>query len=195
MKNFGDAFIKAVFNGIKHSVCTARGKNISVSKGLSAFHKEVEKCDAGKGKVIYIGNGGSASIASHMAADLWKNGGVKALCFTDPALLTCLANDLGYENVYSAPAEAFAEKGDVLVAISSSGSSANILKAGKAARKKGCVLVTLSGFAPDNPLRSMGDVNFYVPSRVYGVVETAHSALCHCVVDHIIRVRKKSPSL
>lgn len=186
MKNFGGAFLKAVSKGMLGCACSAGGRKLTVSGGISAFYRAVSKCAAASGKVIYIGNGGSSSIASHMAADLWKNGGIKTLCFTDPALLTCLANDLGYENVYAAPAESFAEKGDVFVAISSSGKSPNILKAAGVALKKGCVLVTLTGFGADNPLRSMGAVNFYVPSPVYGVVETAHSAICHAVVDHVI---------
>lgn len=191
MKNFGDAFLEAVSKGLRGSSCAAGGKRLGAGAGIVAFYKAVTKCAACSGKVIYIGNGGSASIASHMAADLWKNGGVKALCFTDPALLTCLANDLGYENVYSAPAESFAEKGDIFVAISSSGKSPNILKAAETALKKGCVLVTLTGFGADNPLRSMGAINFYVPSPVYGVVETAHAAICHAVVDHVISGQKK----
>ncbi len=191
MKNFGDAFLESVFEGTRGCACTAGGEKLGVGGGITAFYEAVAKCAAGSGKVIYIGNGGSSSIASHMAADLWKNGGIKALCFSDASLLTCLANDLGYENVYSAPTASFAEKGDVFVAISSSGKSPNILKAAETALKKGCVLVTLSGFGADNPLRSMGAINFYVPSSVYGVVETAHAAICHAVVDHVISGQKK----
>ncbi|MFA6434972.1 MAG: SIS domain-containing protein [Elusimicrobiales bacterium] len=191
MKNFGKVFLLSVAEGMNNTGCSAGGKKLPVGDGITAFYEAVVKCAANSGKVIYIGNGGSASIAGHMAADLWKNGGVKAMCFTDPALLTCLANDLGYENIYSVPTESFAEKGDVFVAISSSGKSPNILKAAGAALKKGCVLVTLSGFGPDNPLRSMGAINFYVPSQVYGVVETVHSALCHSVVDYIIQSNKQ----
>ena len=191
MNDFGTVFLGSVAAGLKNGECTAGGKKLTAGEGIAAFYAAVAKCAARSGKVIYIGNGGSASIAGHMAADLWKNGGVKALCFTDPSLLTCLANDLGYENIYSAPVESFAEKGDVLVAISSSGRSPNILKAAGAALKKGCVLVTLSGFGADNPLRSMGAINFYVPSPVYGVVATAHAALCHAVVDHVIRLNKR----
>lgn len=187
MNNFGDSFLEAVVGGLRDFKCAAGGKELAKGEGLAAFYEAVAKCAAGSGKVIYIGNGGSSSIASHMAADIWKNGGVKALCFSDASLLTCLANDLGYENVYSAPAESFADKGDVFVAISSSGKSPNILKAAEAALKKGCVLVTLSGFGADNPLRKLGAINFYVPSPSYGVVETAHSAICHAVVDRVIK--------
>lgn len=189
MKNFADAFFESVWTGLKGTRCDAAGKDLPLGEAVEALRAEVARCAAAGGKVIYIGNGGSASIAGHMAADLWKNGGVKTLCFSEPALLTCLANDLGYENVFAAPVEAYADKGDLLVAISSSGKSPNILKAAEAALKKGCALATLSGFKPDNPLRKMGALNFYVESMVYGVVETAHSALCHAVVDSVIRER------
>lgn len=189
MKNFADAFIDSICDGLRSSRCTAGGKELPLGEGIAVFHDLVAACAAAGGKVLYIGNGGSASIAGHMAADLWKNGGVKTLCFSEPSLLTCLSNDLGYENVFAAPTAAYAEKGDVYVAISSSGRSPNILKACAAALERGCTLVTFSGFAPENPLRSLGKLNFYVPSAVYGVVETAHSALCHSVVDCVIRER------
>lgn len=191
MKNFADAFFESVWAGIKHTQCDAGGKKLALGEAVAAFHDEVALCAAAGRKVIYIGNGGSASIAGHMAADLWKNGGVKTLCFSEPSLLTCLSNDLGYENVFSAPTAAYADKGDVYVAISSSGKSPNILKAARAALKKGCVLVTLSGFERDNPLRKMGALNFYVDSMVYGVVETSHAALCHAVVDCVIKERSQ----
>jgi D-sedoheptulose 7-phosphate isomerase len=187
MKNFAEAFFDSVWKGLKETSCDAAGRPLALGEAVAAFHDEVARCAAAGGKIFYIGNGGSASIAGHMAADLWKNGGVKTLCFSEPSLLTCLSNDLGYENVFSAPTESYADKGDVYVAISSSGQSKNILKAAEAALKKGCVLVTLSGFKADNPLRKMGALNFYVESEVYGVVETAHSALCHAVVDCVIR--------
>ena len=189
MKNFAESFFEAVQEGIKTTQCDAAGKKLPLGEAVEVFHNEVSACAAAGRKVIYIGNGGSASIAGHMAADLWKNGGIKTLCFSEPSLLTCLANDLGYENVFSAPTATYADKGDIYVAISSSGQSKNILNAAEAALKKGCKLVTLSGFKPENPLRKMGMLNFYVDSMVYGVVETAHSALCHSVVDCVIRER------
>jgi D-sedoheptulose 7-phosphate isomerase len=190
MKNFADSFFESVWAGLKGTRCDAAGKELALGEAVAVFHDEVARCAAAGGKVIYIGNGGSASIAGHMAADLWKNGGVKTLCFAEASLLTCLANDLGYENVFASPTETYADKGDVYVAISSSGQSPNILKAAAAALKKGCTLVTMSGFKADNPLRKMGGLNFYVNSSVYGVVETAHSALCHSVVDCVIRERE-----
>lgn len=140
-------------------------------------------------KVMIIGNGGSASIASHTAIDLLKNAKVPALAFNDPSFLTCLANDLGYESVFSVPVERLSKRGDLFIAISSSGKSKNILNAAKTAKKKNNVVVTLSGFKRNNPLRPLGHINFYVPSNAYGFVEIAHSVLCHWITDQIMQKR------
>jgi D-sedoheptulose 7-phosphate isomerase len=137
-------------------------------------------------KVIFIGNGGSAAIASHQAIDYWRNGGMRALAFNDPSLLTCISNDFGYPHVFEKPIEMFADAGDILVAISSSGQSANILQGAAAAQRLGCRVITLSGFTPGNPLRTMGKINFFVPSDSYGHVEIAHLCVCHCIVDSIL---------
>jgi D-sedoheptulose 7-phosphate isomerase len=138
-------------------------------------------------KMLFIGNGGSAAIAGHMAVDFWKNGGIKALAFNDSSLLTCIGNDCGYTQVFAKPIEMFAESGDVLFAVSSSGKSENILNAVMAARAKNCKVVTFSGFAADNPLCRLGDFNFYVPSNEYGPVEVAHQYLCHCILDVLLK--------
>ena len=145
-------------------------------------------------KLIFIGNGASASISSHMATDYWKNGGMRAVTFNDPALLTCLSNDCGYENVFGKSIEMFADEGDVLIAISSSGKSENILNGVRAARDKGAKVVTLSGFSPDNPLRFTGDINFFVPSGDYGPVEVIHLSITHCILDAIIALRSATTS-
>ena len=118
-----------------------------------------EAHDAGN-KIIFIGNGGSAGIASHLAIDFSKNGGLRALAFNDPSALTCLGNDLGYENVFAKQLEFHARPGDLLIAISSSGTSPNILGAVKAARARDCKVVTFSGFTEDNDLRRTGDSIF-----------------------------------
>jgi D-sedoheptulose 7-phosphate isomerase len=141
-----------------------------------------ETHDAGN-KIIFIGNGGSAGIASHLAIDFSKNGGLRSLAFNDPSALTCLGNDLGYENVFAKQLDFHARPGDLLIAISSSGRSPNILGAVKMARTRDCKVATFSGFTDENELRSTGDVNFYVRSREYGFVEVAHLALCHAVLD------------
>src|SRR6185295_3206162 len=110
----------------------------------------------------FVGNGGSAGICSHLAIDFSKNGGLRSLAFNDPSALTCLGNDLGYENVFAKQIDFHGRPGDLLIAISSSGRSPNILSAVAKARERECSVVTLSGFGDDNGLRRTGDVNFYV---------------------------------
>lgn len=141
-------------------------------------------------KLFFIGNGGSAAIASHMAIDFWKNGGIPATAFNDASLLTCISNDFGYKHVFEKPIEMFANNGDVLFAISSSGKSENILMGAEAARLKGCTVVTLSGFGSDNPLSAKGDINFYVPSNEYGPVEVTHQYICHWILDTLMSTGK-----
>ena len=137
----------------------------------------------GDGKLMFVGNGASASIASHMALDFSKNGKVPALAFNDAASLTALSNDEGYDQVFAKQIEYFAIEGDFLVAISSSGNSANIINAVHAARAKGCGVLTLSGLGADNKLRQMGDYNLFVPSGEYGFVEIVHGGLIHALLD------------
>src|SRR5690349_14186238 len=140
--------------------------------------------DAGN-KLIFIGNGGSAAIASHMATDYSKNGGIRSLALNDGSMLTCLGNDLGYEWVFAKQIELQAVRGDLVVAISSSGRSPNILQAVNAARRAACAVITFSGFTAENPLRSLGDLNFYIASDCYGFVEIGHLTICHAVLDFL----------
>lgn len=162
------------------------GKETDFYHGIEAAGKTIISHVRSGNKIIFIGNGGSAAISSHMAIDFWKNGGMRAVTFNDSALLTCISNDYGYEHVFEKPIEMFGKPGDVLVAISSSGMSENILKGVEAAREKKCSVITLSGFTEDNSLRVLGDVNFYVPDSSYGRVELLHHFVCHCLLDVIM---------
>jgi D-sedoheptulose 7-phosphate isomerase len=166
------------------TACTDRsGRTISLSDAYDwAMHLALRTHAQGN-KLMFIGNGGSAAIASHMAADFTKTGNIRTVAFNDSSMLTCLGNDLGYENVFAKQIEMHARQGDMLVAVSSSGRSANILKGVAAARTMGCAVLTLSGFLSDNPLRRLGDVNMWVNTSEYGFVEIAHLALCHAILD------------
>ena len=108
---------------------TKAAQSLSLAEGVEAMTKLAFAAHAGGGKLMFVGNGGSAANASHMAIDYWKNGGLRATAFNDASLLTCLANDYGYEHVFEKTIEMLGQPGDVLVAISSSGRSANILRA------------------------------------------------------------------
>lgn len=151
------------------------------SRALALF----EGC-RGDNKIMFAGNGGSASIASHIVVDIAKNAGIGALSFNDPAMLTAVSNDEGFENVFSRQVGFHARPGDLLVAISSSGNSENIARSAEIARAKNCRVLTMSGFSPDNRLRGLGDLNAYVPSGEYGFIELTHASLCHALVDFVM---------
>ncbi|OGS08974.1 MAG: hypothetical protein A2270_04720 [Elusimicrobia bacterium RIFOXYA12_FULL_51_18] len=140
-------------------------------------------------KVIAVGNGGSAAVVNHFVLDLWNNANIRAVSFSDASLLTCVANDYGYPNVFRKPVEMFSDKGDILMAVSSSGRSENILHAVEEAKAKGLWCVTMSGFKQGNPLSRLGDVNIFINSGSYGMVELAHSVLCHYLSDLLIKPR------
>jgi D-sedoheptulose 7-phosphate isomerase len=166
-------------------VTDRKANSLSLDEGCERVRKAAHAAHDAGNTIIFVGNGGSAGIASHLAIDFSKNGGLRSLAFNDPSALTCLGNDLGYENVFAKQLEFHARPGDLLIAISSSGRSANILGAVKTARERDCKVVTYSGFTEANALRQTGDVNFYVRAKQneYGFVEVAHLALCHAVLD------------
>jgi len=143
-------------------------------------------------KVIFIGNGGSSAIASHGTLDFWKNANIRAINFNDSSLLTCIGNDYGFLKTFEKPIEIFAEYGDVLIAISSSGQSENILFGVEKAKEIGCKVITLSGFNKDNLLREKGDFNIYIPSDQYGIVELSHQIIIHMISDIIIKLGLKA---
>lgn len=137
-----------------------------------------------RGGIAYvIGNGGSAGIASHFSTDLIKSIKIPSSTLFDSNLMTCLSNDYGYDKVFSYPLEHVLKSDDLLVAISSSGKSANIVQAAEVARNKQTTLITLSGFSSDNPLRKLGNLNFWIDRSDYGLVETAHFFLLHSIID------------
>lgn len=138
-------------------------------------------------KVLLIGNGGSAAVVAHMHVDLCNAGRTRALLFNDIPMLTATSNDHGYGAVFERPGTLWADEGDVLIAVSSSGRSENILRAVTACAERGCRAVTFTGFAPDNPLRRLGCLNFWVPAHAYGAVELVHSTLAHFITDLVAR--------
>src|SRR6516225_7196873 len=179
--------LASLVSGTKTTVGT--GVAIDFAAAVGRMMAQARATHAAGNKLIFVGNGGSAAIASHMATDYSKNGDVRAIALNDASMLTCLGNDLGYERVFAKQIELYARAGDLVIAISSSGRSANILNAVKAARAAGCMVVTLSGFAAANPVRRLGDLNLYIESDRYGFVEIGHLTICHAVLDFICGLR------
>jgi|TARA_B100000315_G_scaffold230743_1_gene241437 D-sedoheptulose 7-phosphate isomerase len=148
-------------------------------------------CDYGN-KILIFGNGGSAAISSHFSVDLTKNAGLRCVNFNEADLITCFANDYGFEHWVEKAVDFYGDEGDLLIVISSSGSSKNMLYGVKAARNgKFKAVVTLSGFA-DNPLRQLGDINLWVDSKAYNFVENIHQVWLLAIVDLIIGSREYS---
>ena len=183
-KHLGDLLLRV-------QVTEGHGAELSLDKGTSKAVEMVLSVKANSGKVMVIGNGGSAAIASHLQNDLCQAVGVRAMVFTEASALTARANDYGYECVFEQPVELWANSDDLLVAISSSGQSENILRAVRSATSRDCQVITLSGFSADNPLRRLGNLNFYVPSPEYGYVESAHSVITHFLTDYATMLRSE----
>ena len=186
------SYFRKLFDLLQSTQVTDReGTPLSLDEGVNRAIDLILSLRSASGKVMLIGNGGSAAIASHMHNDLCKAVGVRAITFGEPPLLTALSNDHGYKCVFERPVELWANTGDLMVAISSSGRSENILRAVRASAARGCQVITLSGFSADNPLRRMGHLNLYVPSQVYGFVESVHSVLAHVLTDYAMMSRSE----
>ena len=140
-------------------------------------------------KVIVVGNGGSAAMASHVAVDFTKAAKIRAVNFNEADLLTCFANDFGYENWVSKALEFYADQGDLVILISSSGKSQNILNGAKKAKNMGLSVITVSGFLFDNPLRKLGDMNLWVDSTEYNIVEMTHHVWLVAIIDYLIETK------
>ena len=193
MRNNAKKYFDDLVSKIKDlKVTDSEGQTINFFEGIEVVSKKIIRCTDSGNKLIFIGNGASAAISSHMSTDYWKNGGMRAVAFNDSSLLTCISNDYGYPYVFEKPIEMFADPGDILMAISSSGKSENIINGVKAARSKECGIITFSGFSSDNPLIKSGDYNFHVSSPHYGPVEIIHLSICHCICDLIIQEKSQT---
>jgi len=137
-------------------------------------------------KVIIAGNGGSAALASHAAVDFTKQGGIRTINFNEPDLITCFANDYGYENWIAKAVEFYGDEGDLVILISSSGRSKNMINAAEKAKSLNMKVVTFTGFDISNPLKQLGDLNFWLDSKAYNIVENTHLIWLLMVCDMII---------
>ena len=169
-------------------ICDAHGNEIGYDAMVDVLVRKFQQVRRDRRMIYFIGNGGSAGIAIHMTSDFMKNGGMRTHSMHDAATITCLGNDFGYEYIFSRQLEIMASPGDLLIAISSSGNSQNILRAVETAHQSGCRVLTLSGFNPDNHLRTMGEYNIYVPLEAYGIVESIHNMILQQVVDELLQV-------
>jgi D-sedoheptulose 7-phosphate isomerase len=182
-----EGYVAAIGSGLARLAITdKRGQTLSAVEGFGRW-VEITHDVQSRGQHIYlVGNGASAAMASHFAADACKNGGLRAQAFNDGALLTCTGNDLAFDQVFALPLRRFARAGDMLITISSSGASPNILRALDRAREMRLQIVTLSGRGADNASRTSGDLNFYMPADRYGWIESGHHVVLHYWLDQYV---------
>ncbi|PKN06783.1 MAG: phosphoheptose isomerase [Deltaproteobacteria bacterium HGW-Deltaproteobacteria-8] len=167
------------------SVRDAEGSELG-SQGLQVWVRRTLEVARREGCAFFAGNGASASMASHFSTDIAKNTRMRTMVFTDPALITCVGNDFCYEDIFAEPLSWHIRPGDMVVLVSSSGNSPNVVKAAQLARERGGMVVTLTAMRPDNTLRGLGDLNFYVPADSYSYAETSHAAILHHWVDAVM---------
>ena len=146
----------------------------------------INKLKTNRGKIILVGNGRSAAMASHVAVDFTKAAKVRAINFNEADLITCFGNDYGYENWVTEAIRAYSDDNDLIILISSSGQSENIVNAAKFSKEKNLDLITLSGFKSSNPLREIGDVNLWINSDNYNYVEMSHHIWLVALCDFVI---------
>ena len=181
--SFYEDFVGKIHNVLNEMVVTNSGKILDNEAGIDAWVALTRTTKAENKNFYFVGNGASAAMAAHMSADAAKNGELKSQCFNESSLMTAIGNDIDYKEVFAYPLNRFANDGDVLITISSSGNSPNIVRAIEVAKEKGMKVVTLSGMKEDNKSREMGDLNFWIPSKSYGIVESSHQCLLHCWLD------------
>lgn len=157
---------------------------------LLSISKKIKDVKDNNGKIIIVGNGGSAAIASHASIDFTKAAQIRSVTFNESSLLTCFSNDYGYDKWVAKALDFYADKQDMVILISSSGESKNIINGANKAKSMGLPLVTLSGFSANNNLRELGDVNLWIDSSQYNIVEIVHQTWILSIVDYIISRHK-----
>tara|TARA_B110000977_G_scaffold130012_1_gene165846 strand:- start:52 stop:615 length:564 start_codon:yes stop_codon:yes gene_type:complete len=181
-------FLKNYFNIFKSNIA-----NEDIIKDLISLKSSIVKNK--KNNLVIFGNGGSAAIASHFAIDMTKNAKIKTMTFNDSSLITCLSNDYGYENWISKTVEFYLTKNDILILVSCSGESKNLINAIKMARKKKIrKIVTFTGCKKNNTLSRMADLSFWVNLNSYNIIENIHQFYLLSLVDMIIGKSEYPPN-
>jgi len=139
-----------------------------------------------KAKMMFGGNGASASAAEHGAVDFTKQGHVRGVTFHDPNLITCFANDFGYDQWLTKAIEHYGDDGDAVVLFSVSGTSPSVVNAARYAKARSLPVVAFSGRHSDNQLRALADIDLWVPSHSYNLVECIHQIWLTATIDLIV---------
>ncbi len=178
-KNYTNNFVEV----IKGFESFSNGNKITLDEGINELKADLHSIKKKGSRVYMVGNGASATIASHMAIDFWKNLKIKSQLLHDFASLTAVSNDIAYGDVYSEPLSLYLEKSDLLLTISSSGNSTNLVKAVEIARSMGIKTIAFTGMQKDNKINKLVSLSFYSPADTYGIVESSHAFFLHYIID------------
>lgn len=168
-------------------ICQAEGslngKTISIDDAMDRWIKKTHSVAENGNKIFFIGNGASATMAEHLGFDAMQNGNLKTINFSETSYITAVSNDFSYADVFLLKLQRMAEPGDLLISISSSGNSPNVVKALEYAKANGIYSITVSAMEPNNHSRLLGDIGIYVPAQTYGLAESLHGAIMHSWLD------------
>ena len=169
--------------------------NDEIIEKITLIKKILLEVKKNNSKVMIFGNGGSAAIASHVSVDLTKNAQIRSVNYNEADLITCFSNDYGYERWIEKAIEFYGKNKDVLILISSSGKSQNMINACKAAKKKNISkVITLTGHEKNNPLSKLGNINLWIESKAYNFIENTHQLWLLTICDLIIGKREYPPN-
>lgn len=176
IEKFSQIIELANITNIQGQACDLEAEINSLQKCLLQLKKD-------KQHLYIVGNGGSAGVAAHAVTDFFNVACIRALTLHESSLLTCMANDFGYENAVARMLSQLLNPGDMVIVISSSGNSMNMRNAATISIEKGAYVVTLTGFSANNPLRNQGHTNIWLDSDDYGFVEIGHQFILHNIAD------------
>ena len=184
-------FLDKYFDDFKELI---NNNSDEIKKKLISLKKIFITTKQNKKKILIFGNGGSAAIASHFSIDLTKNAKIRCTNYNESDLITCFSNDYGYERWVEMAIKYYGNKGDVLIVISSSGKSKNIINGCIAAKKKKFLkIITLTGHSMNNPVKKLGDINLWINSKAYNYIENIHQFWLLSLVDLVIGKKNYLP--
>lgn len=188
MRGYFAEYTRDIYEGLQQMIVTDKGGNRrTADEGYGIWAEQARKLQQETGGLMFFcGNGASATMAEHMSHDWFQNAQVNTYSVSETSHLTAISNDMSYEDVFAYRINRICSERDMLITISSSGNSPNIVKAIQTAGEKGTFIITVSGKGADNKSRANGDLNFYVPLDTYGMVESVHAVLIHGALDYFL---------
>lgn len=185
--NYSLSYFGDIKNALDKMITTdCNGNVLSIDDALEEWIDICEEKRKSRGVFFFCGNGASATMAEHMSHDCFQNADFMTQTCAETSHITAISNDMSYEDVFAYRIGKTLKETDMLITISSSGNSPNVVKAIQTAKELGAFVVTVSGKGEDNQSRKMGNLNFYVPLETYGMVESAHAVLLHCWLDRYL---------